>query len=121
MNIFNNISDISIVKGVKSIKRTDIASGRKQAEEFILKQAKLFLLIIICTFLYMDNRMVCEKMLRKISQLNKELADVKYIATITETQVLEAGRVPEIEKMIKQKNINLIAPQIPPFRVELKK
>jgi len=117
MNLFNNISDSSFVKGVKSIKVTDFANGKILLKGFVVNQAKLIFLIIICTFLYMNNRMVCEKMVKKIDTLNKELSDLKYISIITETELLKAGRQEEIEKMIEERGLDLINPSTPPYKL----
>ncbi|MBQ4032436.1 MAG: hypothetical protein II620_00615, partial [Paludibacteraceae bacterium] len=58
------------------------------------------------------------KMLHKIDDLNKELTTTKYMAIITETELLQAGREQEIEKRIAEKGLNLIALDMPPYIVK---
>ena len=115
---FSKISENHAFKDFKSLTLKDFASGRIFLNEFLLRQGKLVLLIIVLIFFYMNNRMVCEKMLHKIDALNKELTTTKYMAIITETELLQAGREQEIEKRIAEKGLNLIALDMPPYIVK---
>ncbi|MCQ2351234.1 MAG: hypothetical protein MJ003_04590 [Paludibacteraceae bacterium] len=119
MNLFTNISDSAIVKEVKSISK-DVTNG-KLIKEFVLKQAKLIFLIVVCTFIYMNNRMMCEKMLKRIDQLNKELTDTKYVSTIMETELLRAGLQEKIENLVDSRGLDLENPKMPPYKVYRKK
>ena len=67
---------------------------------------------------YLSSTEVCEKMLHKIDALNKELTTTKYMAIITETELLQAGREQEIEKRIAEKGLNLTALDMPPYIVK---
>jgi hypothetical protein len=115
---FSKISENPTFSNFKSITIKDFASGRIFLNKFLLRQGKLVLLIIVLIFFYMNNRMVCEKMLHKIDALNKELTTTKYLAIITETELLEAGREQEIEKRIAEKGLNLTALDMPPFIIK---
>lgn len=115
---FSNLSENKAFSQFKSVTLKDFASGRIFLNEFLLRQGKLVLLIIMLIFFYMNNRMVCEKMLHKIDDLNKELTTTKYMAIITETELLQAGREQEIEKRIAEKGLNLIALDMPPYIVK---
>ncbi len=117
MNIFKKIADNKVIKSI-SIK--DFASGRIFIKEFMIRQSKLVLLIVVCVFVYMDNRMKCEQMLRQIDELNKELTTQRYIYTITASELLEAGQQQEIERLIKEKGLNLENLDTPPYPVTLK-
>lgn len=116
-NIFKNISENKIIKSI-SIK--DFASGRIFMKEFMIRQSKLILLIIVCVFVYMDNRMKCEQMLSKIDELNNELTTQRYIYTITASELLEAGQQSVIERLIKEKGLDLSNLNTPPYPVILK-
>lgn len=115
---FSKISENKAFSHFKSVTLKDFASGRIFLNEFLLRQGKLVLLIIVLIFFYMNNRMVCEKMLHKIDALNKELTTTKYMAIITETELLQAGREQEIEKRIAEKGLNLTALDMPPYIVK---
>lgn len=115
---FSKLSENKALSQFKSVTLKDFASGRIFLNEFLLRQGKLVLLIIMLIFFYMNNRMVCEKMLHKIDDLNKELTTTKYMAIITETELLQAGREQEIEKRIAEKGLNLIALDMPPYIVK---
>lgn len=115
---FSKLSENKAFSQFKSVTLKDFASGRIFLNEFLLRQGKLVLLIIMLIFFYMNNRMVCEKMLHKIDNLNKELTTTKYMAIITETELLQAGREQEIEKRIAEKGLNLIALDMPPYIVK---
>lgn len=115
---FKKLSENSAIKHFTSLTIKDFASGRIFLNEFLLRQGKLMLLIIVLTFFYMNNRMVCEKMLHKIDSLNKELTTIKNLSIITETELLKAGREQEIEQRIAEKGLNLTALDMPPYIVK---
>lgn len=117
-NPFKNISDSGFIQGMKSLKIQDMASGSALLKEWVLKQGKWVFLVVLCTFFYMNNRMVCEKMLKRIDELHEELENVKYISTITETELLKAGRQIELEKLITERGLNLVNPDLPPYKIE---
>lgn len=116
-NPFKNISDSTFVKNMKSVKVQDFANGNILLKDFVLKQGKWIFLVVLCTFFYMNNRMVCERMLKRIDELQKKLEDVRYVSTITETKLLKAGRQVEIEKLINEKGLDLVNPEIPPYTI----
>ncbi len=117
MNFFKKIADS---KFIKSISIKDFASGRIFMKDFMIRQSKLVLLIIVCVFIYMDNRMKCEQMLSKIDDLNKELTTERYTYIITASELLEVGQQREIEKLIKEKGLSLENLDTPPYPVILK-
>lgn len=117
-NIFKKIKNNKALQEITSVTLKDFASGRIFIKEFVLRQGKLALLILACTFLYMNNRMVCEKLVSRIDTLNKELVTAKYIATLTETELLEAGREQEIGKIISKHGLDLIDLDMPPYIVK---
>ncbi len=116
-NPFKNISDSGFVQGMKFLKIQDVASGSTLLKDWVLKQGKWVFLVVLCTFFYMNNRMVCEKMLKRIDELHEELEHAKYISTITETELLKAGRQIELEKLIEERGLNLVEPDMPPFKI----
>ena len=93
-------------------------NSKEKAKNWLLHQGKWAFLVIFCTFIYMDNRMVCDKQLKRIDRLTEQLEEVKYISTIKETELLRAGRQTEIEKLVKEKGLDLVNPDIPPYKIE---
>jgi len=117
-NPFKNISDSGFIQGMKSLKIEKVASGELQLKEWLLKQGKWAFLVIFCIFFYMNNRMVCEKMQKRIDELHEELENAQYISTIKETELLKAGRQVEIEKLLEERGLELGNPEIPPYKIE---
>ncbi|MCQ2360637.1 MAG: med21 domain-containing protein [Paludibacteraceae bacterium] len=116
-NPFKNISDSGFIQGMKSLKIQDMANGGYLLRDWLLRQGKWVFLVVLCTFFYMNNRMVCEKMLKRIDELHEELEHAKYISTIKETELLRAGRQIELEKLIEERGLNLSNPDMPPYKI----
>lgn len=118
--IISKILDKDEVKDLKETSIKDVLSGNIFTKSYFLKQTKLILLIIAFVFIYMNNRMVCEKQLTLIDKLNKELECEKYISMVTETELLSISRPEEIKKLVDEHGLQLEQPTMPPYKVIIK-
>lgn len=111
------ISENEELKDIKKSSWKDILTGDILNRKIIQNQFGLLLLSLCFIFVYMQNRMVCEQQLLKIDQLNKELANEKYICMVTEAKLLENSRIDTIKKVIEKHNIELVEENLPPLKV----
>ena len=118
--IISKILNKDEVKDLKETSIKDVISGNIFTKSYFLKQTKLILLIIALVFIYMNNRMVCEKQLALIDKLNKELECEKYISMVTETELLSISRPEEIKKLVDKHGLQFEQPTMPPYKVIIK-
>jgi cell division protein FtsL len=114
-NIINESEDI---KEIKKSSFKDILTGDILSKKIIQRQFPLLLFSLCFIFIYMDNRMTCEQQVRRISELNKELTNEKYICMVTEAELLENSRIEEVKEIIKKHELNLIEESIPPYKLK---
>lgn len=114
-NIINESEDL---KEIKKSSLKDILTGDILSKKIIQRQFPLLLFSLCFIFIYMDNRMTCEQQVRRISELNKELTNEKYICMVTEAQLLENSRIEQVKDIIKKHELNLVEESIPPYKLK---
>ena len=107
---FNDLTNTSL---------RDIFDGKIFTKSYFLKQIWLIFLITCLVFLYMDNRMECERQVAVINDLNKQLIDAKYTSMVVESDLLSISRQSQIEELIKAQQIELEELQFPPYKIKL--
>lgn len=112
------ITENEDLKEIKKSSLKDLLTGDFIGKKFIRKQFLLLLFSIGLIFTYMNNRMTCEQQVRKISELNKELINEKYICMVTEAELLENSRIEQIKEIIKKHELNLIEESVPPYKLK---
>ncbi|MBP6231302.1 MAG: hypothetical protein KA397_06605 [Paludibacteraceae bacterium] len=95
----------------------DIFDGNIFSKSYFLKQIKLIVLVSFFIFIYMDNRMECEKQLSTINDLNETLLDVKYTSMVVESNLLSISRRKQIEALLHQQGIELKELSVPPYKL----
>ena len=94
-NIINETS-----KGQKQKKNTSgkgmslksILGGDILANDFLKRQTKLLILIMILTIFYISNRYSCQQEMIEIDKLKKDLTDIKYDALTRSSELMEKSR-----------------------------
>ena len=114
-NIINESEDL---KEIKKSSLKDILTGDILSKKIIQRQFPLLLFSLCFIFIYIDNRMTCEQQVRRISELNKELTNEKYICMVTEAQLLENSRIEQVKEIIKKHELNLVEESIPPYKLK---
>ena len=77
-----------------------ILGGDFLAHDFLRRQGNLFIMIVIMTILYIDNRYSSQMKLIEIDRLKKELIDTKYDALTISSELTEKSRQSRIEEYI---------------------
>ena len=84
-----------------------ILGGDILANDFLKRQAKLLILIMVLTVLYIDNRYSAQQDLIEIDRLKKELVDIKYDALTRSSELMEKSRQSRIEEYVSTEGSNL--------------
>lgn len=93
--------------------------GEILEENFIVKNTKMIILIVILLFIFIGNRYSCIQKMKEINQLQNQLTDLKLELISLSTEVIGQSRQSQIEELLKQNNIELESPTEPYY--ELKK
>ncbi|MDR0427875.1 MAG: hypothetical protein LBH12_04645 [Dysgonamonadaceae bacterium] len=92
--------------------------GEILKEDFVIKQSKLLILVVILFIIFISNGYSCQKKLTQIEDLKAELRDVKYENLVISTRLTSSSRQSQIEVLLGKKGIDLASPTTPAFIIE---
>jgi len=92
-------------------------AGEILTEDFVTKQFKLLILIVILIIIFISNGYSCQKKLTQIEDLKSTLKDVKYENLVLSTELTSNSRQSQIEALLKSKGIELAGPTTPAFEL----
>ncbi len=84
-----------------------ILGGDILANDFLKRQTKLFILIMILTILYISNRYEHQQEMLRINNLKDTLIDVRYKALNRSSELMEKSRQSRIEEYISTQESHL--------------
>lgn len=120
MNQTENIKQPSATDKQKTKRRTSwksIVGGDILATDFIRRQTKLMVLIMVLIIFYIHNRYACQQQMIEIDKLKKELTDIKYDALTRSSELMEKSRQSRIEEYISTRQSDLQTSTNPPYLV----
>ena len=88
-----------------------VIDGQFLTEEFVSKQLKLLVLIVVLIIVFISNSYSCMSKLSEIEALNTQLRDIKYENLVLSTQLTSGSRYSKVEELLEQKGINLASPE----------
>jgi len=94
-------------KKTKKISLSDVFGGGFLTEEFVIRQSKLLILIVVLILIFISNRYSCIKKLTEIENLKTKLEDVKYENLVISTELTSGSRQSQIEELLAKKGIGL--------------
>lgn len=92
--------------------------GEFLKEEFVVKQSRLIILIVILFIIFISNGYSCQKKLTQIEDLKMELHDIKYQNLNISTQLTSGSRQSQVEELLAKKGINLAGPRSPAYEIK---
>jgi cell division protein FtsL len=98
---------MSAAKKKNSFSLVRVIGGDILTEEFVSKQYKLLVLIVILIVLFISNGYSCMKKLTEIEELKGQLKDVKYENLILTAEWNAHSRQSQIEELLQEKGIEL--------------
>jgi hypothetical protein len=94
-----------------------VLGGDIWTEDFIARQSKLIILVVVLILIFISNRYSCAKKLTEIEDLNLKLKNVTYENLIISTDLTTHSRQSQIEVLLKTKGIELEASKTPAFEI----
>lgn len=106
----------SIAEGsdFKSGSFKDILDGKFLSKENFAKQLPYILFCTLLCFFYIGNRFHCERTLREISSLEKELKELRYEAITTASELMSLSRQSEVCRLVEKNDMELKESLVPP-------
>lgn len=115
MKWFTKIKNsISVGSDFKSSSFKDILDGKFLSKEKLAEQLPYILFCTLLCFFYIGNRFHCERTLREISSLEKELKELRYEAITTSSELMSLSRQSEVCRLVEQNNMELQESLVPP-------
>ncbi|MFB6319778.1 FtsL-like putative cell division protein [Saccharicrinis sp. FJH54] len=84
----------------------DILDGKK-TREWVVRNLGFIIYITILIFFYIGNRYSCEKTIRNIVEIEKELKELRFESITTASELMSLSRMSEVSKMVKEKGLDL--------------
>ena len=94
-----------------------IVGGDILAADFLRRQTRLLVLIMLLTVFYIHNRYACQQQMLELDRLKKELIDMKYDALTRSSELMEKSRQSNIEQYINANGSTLQTSTHPPYLV----
>lgn len=94
-----------------------IIGGDFLATEFVRRQARLLVLIMVLVLFYISNRYECQQQMIRIEDLKEELTDIKYDALTRNSELMERSRQSRIEEYVATQQSDLQTATTPPYLI----
>ena len=98
----------------------DILDGKK-TREWVVRNLGFIIYVTILIFFYIGNRYSCEKTIKNIVLIEKELKELRYESITTASELMSQSRMSEVSKMVKEKGIDLEESREPAKKLEVDK
>jgi hypothetical protein len=95
----------------------ELISGRMVTEKIILKNLGYLIFLTILGALYIGNRFHEERLIRKTTQLQKEVRDLRSEALSTSSALTSISKQSEVSKLVKERGLGLEELREPPFKI----
>jgi len=99
----------------------ELLSGSMVSEKIILKNLGYIAFITLLAAIYIANRFHAEKVTRETSKLQQEVKDLRSESLSTSANLMDVSRQSEVERMIRQKGLNLEVLKTPPYKLLVNK
>lgn len=96
----------------------EIFTGNIWTRESIKDQWKLIVLILIFLVVYVNSGYKCEEQLKRISQLQKELVDLRYEYLTLSSELVDKSRQSNISDRLRDSGSNVAESQTPAIKIQ---
>ena len=94
--------------------------GRLFSLEFFKKNAIYIVALVVMALAYIANKFVCQSNMQEVITLKTDLENAQTDLVDASARYNSMIRETEMTKLMSQKNINLTAPQEPPYQIKSK-
>lgn len=98
----------------------DLLDGKFLTKENLSRQLPYILFCTLLCFFYIGNRFHCERTLREISSLERELKELRYEAITTASELMSLSRQSEVCRLVNKNEMQLQESVEPPKRLVVK-
>lgn len=95
----------------------DIIQGRFFSLDFFKRNAVYIIALVIMALAYIANKYVCQSNMEEVLQLKTELANAQTDLVNASAKYNSQIRESEMVKLMREKHIDLAAPQDPPYEL----
>lgn len=99
----------------------DLLSGSMVSEKIILKNFGYVALVTVLLAAYIGNRFHAEKITRETTKLSREVKDLRAEALSTSADLMDVSRQSEVNRLVKERGLNLEELKTPPYKLLVRK
>ena len=98
----------------------DIIQGRFFSLDFFKRNAVYIIALVVMALAYIANKFVCQSSMQEVLSLRTELANAQTDLVNSSAKYSSMIRESEMTKLMREKHIDLSAPQEPPYQLRSK-
>jgi len=95
----------------------ELLSGNMITEKIILKNLWYILLITLLALIYIGNRFHAEKVTRETAKLLREVRELRAESLSTSASLMFLSRQSEVQRLVKERGLNLEELKTPPYKL----
>ena len=95
-----------------------IISGTFLGSDLFRRNWLFIVVLILIVLAHITHRYICIEKVSRIEKLQKELEDEKYKTLVISSDLTQISRQTQIEKMMKEKGLNLKQLSEPVYKIE---
>ena len=95
-----------------------VFGGNILTEGFIINNMRFFLLFLLVVFIFISHRYSYLQKMSEIERLQRELRDDKYESLTISSNLTEASRQSEIERLIRQNGLEIEISNLPIYHIK---
>lgn len=101
----------------KKISFSEWVDGSFLLKEYIRKQYKLMLLVVLLIVMYISNNYSVIIQLAEIDSLKQKLTDIRYETLFYTSELMQESRQSHIIHLVEEKGLDLKETTIPPYKL----
>ncbi|MGF1585138.1 MAG: FtsL-like putative cell division protein [Bacteroidales bacterium] len=125
MDIEENVEFVEESSEKKSVHRggsvKDFIDGSVLTRDFVVRQLPFIIFLAILAILYIGNRYHSEKLVRRTSELQNELKELRAEAITVSAELMHMSRQSEVLKLLRRNNLDLVESLEPPRKIVVKR
>jgi hypothetical protein len=125
MDIEENVEFVEERPEKKSVHRggsvKDFIDGSVLTRDFVVRQLPFIIFLAILAILYIGNRYHSEKLVRRTSELQNELKELRAEAITVSAELMHMSRQSEVLKLLRRNNLDLVESLEPPRKIVVKR
>jgi cell division protein FtsL len=95
----------------------ELLSGSMITEKIILKNLWYVLLVTLLAAIYIGNRFHAERITRETTKLQQEVRELRAESLSTSASLMFISRQSEVQRLVKEKGLNLEELKTPPYKL----